>query len=147
MAEEHKEQQVANWSEFDADFAMFVEAGFVAANQLDENSAKMIFAAAQALRPESTAPKLGLGFIALNKLEVKEAKKLFVEVTTEEPDNLLAQTMLGICHLLVPESRAKGEELIKAILEKTDDPTTVNLAKVALEWSDKDLKKKVVQVS
>lgn len=140
-------QQNSKLEEFDEDFSMFIEAGFVAANQLDEVSAKFIFTAAQTLRPDSTAPQIGFGFIALNKLEVKEASKIFTQVVTKEPDNHLAQTMLGMCYLLIPEQREKGEALINEILTKTDDPSTINLAQVALEWSQKDLKKKVVKVS
>lgn len=126
--------------DFRHDFALLIEAGFVAVKQLDEISARRLFEAAQELRPDSTAPQIGLGYIALNKLEIKEASAIFEAVVKEEPDNYLAQAFLGICYLLVKTKRKKGEELISDATEKSDDPTVKNLCKLALEWADKDLK-------
>ena len=68
-------------AEFKEDFALFIEAGFIAVKQLDETSASRLFDAAQVLSPDHSAPKIGLGYIALNKLEVKQATKIFEEVT------------------------------------------------------------------
>lgn len=124
---------------FKDDFALLIEAGFIAVKQLDETDARRIFTAAQALNKSSSAPQIGLGYIALNKLEVKEAAKIFTEVVKLEPDNLLAQTFLAICYLLVKSKREKGEEMIKAVLEKTEDPTIINLCNISIEWAEKDL--------
>lgn len=126
---------------FREDFAMLIEAGFVAVKQLDEISAKRIFCAAHVLNPMSTAPQIGLGYIALNKLEVKEASKIFEAVTKLEPENYLAQTFLGICLLLNKPKRKQGEKLIRDAMAKTKDPTVKNLAEISLEWAEKDLKK------
>lgn len=128
--------------EFREDFSLLIEAGFVAVKQLDEVSATRIFQAAQAMNPESTAPQIGLGYIALNKLEVKQATKTFEAVVKKEPENYLAQTFLGMCFLLNKPKRKKGEKLIKEAMEKTTDPTIKNLGEIALEWAEKDLKKK-----
>ncbi|MDP1835221.1 MAG: HrpB1 family type III secretion system apparatus protein [Chlamydiales bacterium] len=128
--------------DFQHDFALLIEAGFVAVKQLDEVSARRLFEAAQILRPESTAPQIGLGYIALNKLEVKEASAIFEEVMQREPDNYLAQAFLGIAYLLVKAKRKKGEELISEANEKSDDPTVKNLCSISLDWAEKDLKKK-----
>lgn len=128
--------------EFKEDFALLIEAGFVAVKQLDETSASRIFHAAQAISPNSTAPQIGLGYIALNKLELKEATKTFEEVLKQEPENYLAQTFLGICFLLTKPKRKKGEKLILEAIEKTDNSTIKNLGEVSLEWAEKDLKKK-----
>jgi hypothetical protein len=129
-------------TEFKEDFALLIEAGFVAVKQLDEISATRIFQAAQALSPRHTAPRIGMGYIALNKLEVKEAAKFFEGVIQQEPDNYLAQTFLGMCFLLTKGRRNKGEKLIKDAMEKTDDPTIKNLGAISLEWAEKDLSKK-----
>ncbi len=77
--------------DFQSDFALLIETGFIAVKQLDEIGAKRIFYAAQALRPESSAPRIGLGYIALNKLEIKEASQIFEKIVAEEPENYLAQ--------------------------------------------------------
>lgn len=127
--------------DFKTDFALFIEAGFIAVKQLDETSARRIFEAAQVLNPESSAPRIGLGYIALNKLETKEASAIFEEVVGKEPTNYLAQTFLGICYLLNKTKRAKGEKLIQEAIQKTSDETVKNLGQIALEWADDDLKK------
>ncbi|MEX1012469.1 MAG: SctF chaperone SctG [Waddliaceae bacterium] len=137
--EETKESDV--FEPFRKDFPMLIEAGFVAVKQLDGICAQRIFQAAQMLNPHNVAPKVGMGYIALNKLELKEGKRIFQEVLEEEPDNWLAQTFLGICYLLSKSKQSHGEKLIQEAMEKTDDPTIVNLGKVSLEWAEKDLKK------
>lgn len=128
--------------DFRHDFALLIEAGFVAVKQLDELSARRLFEAAQVLRPDSTAPQIGLGYIALNKLEIKEASAIFETVVKQEPENYLAQAFLGICYLLVKAKRKKGEDLIADAGEKSTDPTVRNLCGLAAEWAEKDLKKK-----
>ena len=127
--------------EFKNDFALLIEAGFIAVKQLDESSATRLFNAAQTLNPQSTAPKIGLGYIALNKLEMRTATQAFEEVVKIEPDNMLAQTFLGMCFLLNKAKRKQGEKLIQEAMVKTDDPTVKNLGAIALEWSEKDLQK------
>ncbi len=126
--------------DFRHDFALLIEAGFVAVKQLDETNAKRLFNAAQVLRPESTAPQIGLGYIALNKLDVKDASSIFESVVEQEPENHLAQAFLGIAYLLVKSKRKQGEDLISGAREATEDPTVINLCKIALEWAEKDLK-------
>ena len=127
--------------EFKEDFALLIEAGFIAVKQLDETSASRIFHAAQAMSPQSTAPQLGLGYIALNKLELKEATKMFEGVLKLEPENYLAQTFLGIAFLLQKPKRKKGEKLIKEAMSKASDPTVKSLGQISLEWAEKDLTK------
>jgi lipopolysaccharide biosynthesis regulator YciM len=129
-------------SDFKEDFALLIEAGFVAVKQLDEISATRIFQAAQALSPSNTAPQIGMGYIALNKLEIKKATRIFEAVTQAEPENYLAQTFLGMCFLLTKGRRKKGEKFIKEAIEKTTDPTIKNLGTLSLEWAEKDLSTK-----
>lgn len=126
---------------FKEDFALLIEAGFIAVKQLDETSATRIFHAAHVISPNSTAPEIGLGYIHLNKLEIKKATEIFEAVTAKEPDNYLAQTFLGMCYLLTKPKRKKGEMIIKEAVEKSDDPTIKNLGKISLEWAEKDLNK------
>lgn len=127
--------------DFKEDFALLIEAGFIAVKQLDETSASRIFNAAQVMSPDSTAPQIGLGYIALNKLELKEAVKIFEDVIKKEPENHLAETFLGICFLLNKPKRKKGEKLIQEAMSKATDPTVKNLGKISLEWAEKDLSK------
>lgn len=124
------------------DFGLFIEAGFVAIKQLDEKSARSLFQAAQHLKPESSAPQIGLGYIALNKLEVKEASAIFESIVAKEPENYLAKTFLGISYLLIKPKRKEGEKMIKDAKAKSTDPTVKNLAELSLEWLEKELNKK-----
>lgn len=128
--------------DFKDDFALLIEAGFVAVKQLDEISATHIFKAAQAISPSNTAPRIGIGYIALNKLEVKKATEIFEDIMQQEPDNYLAQTFLGMCYLLTRGRQKKGEKIIKEAIEKTTDQTIKNLGTISLEWAEKDLSKK-----
>jgi len=128
--------------EFDEDFALFIESGFVAVKQLDETSAARIFHAAQLISPKSTAPRIGLGWIALNKLEVKEAAAIFEKVVDQEPDNELARVFWGMSLMLQKPKRKIGEKLVQDVIAKTKDPTIKNLGELSLEWVRKDLTKK-----
>lgn len=128
-------------ADFKEDFALLIEAGFIAVKQLDETSATRIFNAAQIMSPNNVAPQIGLGYIALNKLEVKQATKIFEDVIRKEPENYLAVTFLGICFLLTKPKRKKGEKMIREAMEKSTDPTIRNLGSLSLEWAEKDLSK------
>lgn len=126
---------------YDEDFGLMIEAGFVAVKQSDEKSARALFEAAEALRPTSTIPQIGIGYIALNKLDTKEADRLFESVIAKEPENWLAQMFLGISYVIQPKKREQGEKLIRVALDRSDEPTVQQLGKVALEWVEKDLNK------
>lgn len=124
------------------DFPLLVEAGFVAVNQRDEDSAKKLFRAAQLIEPESTAPKIGFGFIALNKLELDTAQKEFSEVLKKDATHQLARAFLGITLCFNPKTRAEGKKLIEEAMSNTDDPHVKNLGSISLEWLRKDFEGK-----
>jgi predicted Zn-dependent protease len=127
-------------SKFQEDFALLIEAGFLAVKQLDEPSAVRLFRAAELLYPNSPAPRLGLGYIAMNKLEVSKAIRIFEAILREEPEHHLAQAFLGICYVLKKDKRKEGEALIKTAMEKSNDPSVKNLGEVSLKWIEKDFK-------
>ena len=83
-------------SEYDEDFFLFLEAGFMAINQADEDAALKMFKACKLLRPENTLTTIGLGYLHLHKLELKAAIEYFRTILVQEPDNAMAQTFLGI---------------------------------------------------
>ena len=124
--------------DFRDDFALLIEAGFVAVKQLDEASATRLFRAAQLLNPDSPASAIGLGYIHLNKLEVEKAIQIFQQVLEREPDHLLAMTFLGLCYVLKKSKRGEGEALIKEAMANSEDSTVKHLCVVALEWLKKD---------
>lgn len=124
---------------FAEDFALFIEAGFVAIKQLDEIASRRLFKAAEVLNPNNPAPQLGLGYIALNKLRVTEAITTFESIVKKDPEHHLARALLGVAYLLTQDKKTKGEQLILDAREKSDDPTIKNLAEVCLDWLKKDL--------
>jgi len=127
---------------FKEDYALLIEAGFVAVKQLDEIAARRLFKAAELLNPDNPASQLGLGYIALNKLEIPEAIKTFEGVLKKDPSHYLAQALLGICYMMSKTKRKKGEKLISEAKEKSDDPSIKHLADVCMEWAGSDLKAK-----
>jgi len=129
---------------FKEDFALFIEAGFIAVKQLDELAARRLFKTAELLNPDNLASQLGLGYVALNKLQVAEATKIFDSILKKDPNHHLARALLGICYLLTKNKRKKGEQLIEEAKTKSDDPTIHNLAEVCMDWANKDLKAKAL---
>jgi tetratricopeptide (TPR) repeat protein len=124
------------------DFGLLIEAGFVAAKQLDEKSSIALFEAANLLDENSAAPMVGVGYVHLNKLELKKAEKYFKDALKVDPDHHLAKALLGIAYLLNEEKRPTGEKLLQEAMENTDDPTIKKLVETSMEWAEKDLKKK-----
>jgi len=68
---------ISNYKEH---FITFLEAGFIAVNQADEDSAWKLFKAAELCNPKSQLPKIGFGYLHLHKLELKQAVETFDEV-------------------------------------------------------------------
>jgi len=125
---------------FNEDFPLFIEAGFIAVKQLDDIAARRLFKAAEVLRPESSAPKLGLGYIELNKMRPQEASRIFESILEKEPKHSLAKALLGVSYLMTKDKKKKGEVLINEAKKESDDPTIQNLADVSLQWMKKDVK-------
>jgi Flp pilus assembly protein TadD len=125
---------------FNEDFTLFIEAGFIAVKQLDEIAARRLFKAAEVLRPESSAPKLGLGYIELNKMRPQEASRIFEALLKIEPNHSLAKALLGVSYLMSKDKKKQGELLINEAKKESDDPTIQNLAEVSLQWMQKDVK-------
>lgn len=126
---------------FSEDYALFIEAGFIAVKQADEIAARRLFKAAEMINPENPASLLGLGYIALNKLQLNEATTMFEAILKKDPQHYLALALLGISYVLMKDKRKKGEELIQEAEQKSDDPTIKHLSKVCKEWINHDLSK------
>jgi len=123
------------------DFITLVESGFIAAHQADEDAAMKLFRASQLLRPDSMMPKIGQGYVHLLKLELKQANSLFDQVLHADPNNQMARALLGLGTAFTTKEVEKGEKLLQEALKKTDDPTVKNMAKTAIEFIDKYVKK------
>jgi tetratricopeptide (TPR) repeat protein len=123
------------------DYILLVEAGFIAVNQADEDSAVKLFKAAELLDPTNLLPKIGMGYIHLCKLELKQAAKIFEDLLAKEPNNEMAKTFLGLSLSLNPTETAKGEKVLEESAKSAHDPMIKNLAVTALEFVEKFVKK------
>jgi tetratricopeptide (TPR) repeat protein len=128
------------------DFALILEAGFIAAGQTDEDSASKLFRAAQMLSPQNMLPKVGFGYIHLLKLELKQACKMFEEVLKTEPDNNMAKALLGLSAALTIKDADKGQKLMEEAMKHTKDPSIKNMASTGIEFVDKFVKKQPTPV-
>jgi hypothetical protein len=122
------------------DWLLFTEAGFIAVNQADEDSALKLFRAAELLNPENYLPKVGFGYLHLHKLELKQATEIFEHVLHKEPKNDMARALLGICTSMIPSSIDKGEKILAQTLD-SKDPMIRNLSLTAIDFVEKFVKK------
>lgn len=136
---------MADLHKFKEDFILFLESGFIAVNQADEDSAVKLFKAAQLLDEHSTLPKVGLGYLHLHKLELRQACQLFEDVIKKEPTNEMAKTFLGLCLTMSPNAVDKGEELLHQ-MQSSDDKLIQGLSKTALDFVDTFIKKEPTPV-
>lgn len=123
------------------DYFLLLEAGFLAVNDADEDSALKLFRAAQLLKPEAAFPKLGVAYLHFCKLEIVLAINKLNEVLAIEPDNEIAKTLLGLCLTMSEKTMMKGESLLEATLVKSREPGMKNLLNTAIDFVDKFLKK------
>lgn len=138
--------------EFKEDLPLLVESGLIAIKQGDEESAKKLFNAIGILDPQNMAKKMGYGLIALHKMDIKNAQKNFHEILQVEQTNWRAQAFLAFSHILSVlqdgkneekiEALRKGAELAQEVLDKSDAPSTRQLAQSLLDW-EKELIEKV----
>lgn len=129
-----------HWKQYQEDFVLLLEAGFIAVNQADEDAALKLFKAAELLQPENTLPKVGFGYLHLHKLELKQAVKCFEDVLAKEPDNEMAKTFMGLCISMMPNSAEKGEKILMQTV-KSKDPMIKTLSSTAIDFVEKFVKK------
>ena len=122
------------------DFLLFLESGFIAVNQADEQSSIRLFTAAELLEPKNSLVKIGLGYLHLHKLELKQAIGKFEEVLKKEPKNEMAKLFLGIALSWTPTDTLKGEKILEET-KKSDDKDIKKLSKTALTFVDNYIKK------
>ncbi len=129
------------FEKYKSDYILFVESGFIAVNQGDEDAAIKLFKAAATLQPGNMLPQVGLGYMHLCKLELKQACKIFDEVLQKEPSNDMAKAFLGIALSLTPNEVAKGEKVLEEVATHAPDGHIKTLATTAIDFVEKFVKK------
>lgn len=126
--------------QFKEDYTLFLEAGFIAVNQADEDAAMRLFKACDALRPESPLSKIGYGYLHLHKLELKQACKNLEEALEREPSNEVAKALLGLCMSMQPKMTDKGAKILEETAHSSD-PTIKQMSNTAIHFVDKFVRK------
>lgn len=127
--------------ECDKDYFLFLEAGFVAVNNTDEDSALKLFMAAQTLRPDNHFYKIGFGYMHMCKLELKQAEDMFASVLTKDPKNEMAQSFLAICRSMMPGKAAEGEKMLTQVAKESSDADIKELVNRSRDFIDNFVKK------
>jgi len=126
--------------EYDELFFPFLEAGFVAINQADEDAAIKLFNGCRLLNGENSLIEIGIGYLHLHKLELKKSIECFENVLTKEPDNDMARTFLGIAQALTPDQVTKGEKVLMDAAKNAKDDEVKKVADTTLDFVDQFVK-------
>ncbi len=132
---------MTNLNKYDEDFFLFLEAGFIAINQADEDSAVKLFKTCEILRPDNALIQVGFGYLHFHKLELKAAIDCFEKVLEKEPDNAMAKTFLGLSLSLWPEKIAEGEKILTESAMNSDDDSIKKVANSSLDFVENFVKK------
>lgn len=128
------------WKQFKEDYILFLEAGLVAVNHADEDSALKLFKAAELLNPANHLTKIGMGYLHLHMYQLKKACDLFEEVLEADPSNEMAKAMLGIAMILDPNMSGKAKKLLEQT-HHSHDKMVQHLSDMGLDFVDKYIKK------
>ncbi|MCP5509237.1 MAG: hypothetical protein H7A39_02360 [Chlamydiales bacterium] len=135
---------MSNWEEqekkWEKQFIVLLEAGYIACNQADEDSALKLFKAAKLLKPQNTLCDVGVGYLHLHKLELQQACLCFEGVIKKEPDNEMAHTLLGVAKSMMPQGSAEGEKILHKMSQGTKDPYVKQLSDTAIDFVDRFIK-------
>lgn len=126
---------------YEEDFFLFLEAGFIAINQADEDSAVKLFKTCELLQPENPLIKIGFGYLHLHKLELKQACEYFEEVLRIDPSNEMASTFLGVALSLTPDKVTKGEQMLEKSARDSSDSQVKKVANTTLDFVEQFVKK------
>jgi len=129
-----------NMHDFEKDFLMFLEAGFIAISQLDEQSAKDLFAAAKMIQPNNPLLLIADGYMHFTKMELDAAAKCFESLLKKDPHNEMAKTFLGLTLSLMPKTMDRGEKMLKETAAHSHDPAVKKLADDSVAFVDMHLK-------
>jgi len=129
-------------SKYKDQFILFLEAGFVAINQMDETSALAVFKAAKLLNPESILNEIGMGYLHLCKLEIKKAIHHFELALKVDPNNEMAKSFLGLSKIFSTDRVKEGLEILSS-LKESHSKEVKHFSKSSLEFVDQYLKKSI----
>lgn len=123
------------------DFYLFLEGGFVAIKEMDEDSALKLFDAAKLLEPDNPLVFVGYGYIHLCKLELEKAEACVRKALELESENETAKGLLGVILSMSQTKTAQGETMLNEISNRSNTKENKNMANAALNFVNKLCKK------
>jgi tetratricopeptide (TPR) repeat protein len=129
-------QEKQHLKSYRPDFALFVEGGFIAINQCDEQSAIRLLGAAYMLQPDHPAPLLGLGYLYLNMEQLDRAIGSLEECLKRDPNMELAKVLLGGALTLAKKDESRAKSLIEEV-SRSSDPEARKMAQIWTQIGDK----------
>ena len=108
------------------------EIGLVAAGRGMLSEAETIFAALEAVRPESEIPLVGRAIAHLNRNSTAAAVRLLEQALSKNADSQIAKTFLGVANLSAGMNAAAETQLQQAI-EVDPHSDSATLAKALLQ--------------
>jgi tetratricopeptide (TPR) repeat protein len=130
-------QEKEHLQKFRPDFANFVELGFIAIKQCDEQSAIRLLGAAYMLQPDHPAPHLGLGYLYLNMEQLDRAIVCLEESLKRDPNLSLAKALLGGALILSKKQEPRANKLLDEAAAGADDPDAKKMAELWMGIRDK----------
>ncbi|PCI77508.1 hypothetical protein COB21_03065 [Candidatus Aerophobetes bacterium] len=128
-------------SKYNEDFVLFLEAGFIAINQADEDSAVKLFKACEILDPNNALIHIGFGYLHFHKLELDAAMSCFKKALDMEPNNDMAKTMMGLSLSLTPNKVSEGEKMLMESATESKDSSIKKVANTSLDFVENFVKK------
>lgn len=123
------------------DFYLFLEGGFLAIKEMDEDSARKLFDTAKLLQPKNPLVYVGYAYIHLCKLELTKAEELVRKALEFESENETAKSLLGVILSMSQKKLPEGEKILNEAVSRSNTKEVKNMANAALEFIDKLVKK------
>ncbi|OGN63054.1 MAG: hypothetical protein A3F09_01520 [Chlamydiae bacterium RIFCSPHIGHO2_12_FULL_49_11] len=131
---------MSNLKQYEDDFWNFIEAGFVATNHMDGDSAEKLFMAAHKLKPEHTFPTIGFGYMQLCRLQAKDAVASFQRVLDKEPENEMAKALLAIAKSFTLLEMDNADKMLEELSRFSEDKDIKKLAEIGSNFLNQHLK-------
>jgi tetratricopeptide (TPR) repeat protein len=132
---------MSDLSKYNEDRFLLLEAGFIAINQADEDSAVKLFKACEILDPKNPLIQAGFGYLHFHKLELEAAITYFEKALALDPNNEMAKTMMGLSLSLLPNKVAEGEKILMESARSSSDKSIKSVANTSLDFVDAFVKK------
>lgn len=121
-------------------FILFIEAGFIAVNQMDETSALRLFHAAKLINPHASINDLAMGYYHLCRLEITKCLEHLDRLLKHEPNNEIAKSFKAMALALSTDRVKEGHKILEE-LKQSHNKDVEQFSHQGLEFIEKFVKK------